>query len=141
MAMTSLTEFLFPAPARRSASSIVRWWERRRVAYNLFVGGAGMVTLAGVSLLSLIHPFQEGLLLVPWQPVVAFALGANLFYSLGAPVEWLIHRLGRGGVLPVGPALYRMGLTFSVGLALFPLMAVGLVTLVAMVARLLGLAA
>ena len=26
----------------------------------------------------------------------------------------------KGEVLPTGPALYRMGLTFSVGLALFP---------------------
>ena len=28
----------------------------------------------------------------------------------------------RGLLLPVGPALYRIGLTFSVGLALFPLL-------------------
>ncbi len=39
--MTELTEFLFPAPARRSVSGIVRWWESRRLAYNVLVGGAG----------------------------------------------------------------------------------------------------
>lgn len=138
--MTHLAEFLFPAPARRSFPSIVGWWERRRLAYNLFVGAAGAVTLAGVTVLSLVHPFQDGLLVVPWQPVVAFGVGANLFYSLGALAEWAVHRLWGRTVLPVGPALYRMGLTFSVGLALFPLMLMSLVTLVAMVVRVLGLA-
>lgn len=138
--MTSLTEFLFPAPARRTLPSIIRWWEGRRLGYNLFVGTAGVATLAGVGVLSLVHPFQDGIILVPWQAVVVFGLGANLFYSLGAPVEWAIHRLWGRTVLPLGPTLYRMGLTFSVGLALFPLMALSLVTVVALVAKLLGLA-
>ncbi len=139
--MTQLAEFLFPAPARRRLPDIVRWWEGRRLAYNVFVGSAGVVTLAGVTVLLAIHPFQSGpVWFIPWQPVVAFGIGANLFYSLGAPLEWLIHRLGRGTVLPVGPALYRMGLTFSVGLALFPLMVLSVVTAVALVVAALGLA-
>lgn len=36
-------------------------------------------------------------------------------------------------VLPVGPTLYRMGLTFSVGLALFPTLIFGLEWLVRIV--------
>lgn len=137
--MTSLAEFLFPAPARRTLPAIVRWWEERRLAYNLFVGGAGAVTLAGVTLLSAIHPFQETLIVVPWQPVAAFGVAANLFYSLGSLAEWSALRLWGRRVLPLGPALYRMGLTFSVGLALFPLMVVTLITAIALVARVLGL--
>ena len=138
--MTSLAEFLFPAPARRRFPSMLRWWEGRRLAYNVFVGSAGVVTVAGVALLSLVHPFQDGLILVPVLPILAFGLAANAFYSLGVVVEWLVHQLGRRTVLPVGPALYRIGLTFSVGLALFPLMAMSVVTLVALVAKVLGLA-
>jgi len=138
--MTSLAEFLFPAPARRRFPSMLRWWERRRLAYNLFVGSAGVVTVAGVALLSLVHPFQDEIILVPLFPILAFGLAANAFYSLGVVVEWLVHRLGGRTVLPVGPALYRIGLTFSVGLALFPLMAMSVVTLVALVAKVLGLA-
>jgi len=138
--MSSLTEFLFPAPARRSFPSMLRWWERRRLVYNLAVGSAGTVTVVGVSLLSLVHPFQDGLILVPLGPIVAFGLAANLCYTLGVVVEWLVHALWGRSVLPVGPALYRMGLTFSVGLALFPLMVMTLVTLVASVVKVLGLA-
>jgi hypothetical protein len=138
--MTRLAEFLFPAPARRTLPSILGWWERRRLAYNVWVGAAGAVTLVGIPVLSLVHPFQDGLVFAPWQGVVAFGVAANLFYGLGAPLEWAAHRLWGRSVLPVGPALYRMGLTFSVGLALVPVMALGLVTLVALVAKLLGLA-
>jgi hypothetical protein len=138
--MTSLTEFLFPAPACRRSSAIFAWWEQRRLAYNLLVGSAGVVTLAGVAVLSAIHPFQQGIILLPWQGVVVFGVAANVFYTLGGVVEWAVHRLWGRTVLPVGPALYRMGLTFSVGLALFPLMALSLVTMVAWVVKVLGLA-
>ncbi len=59
--MTELTEFLFPAPARRTVGGIVRWWESRRLAYNLFVGGAGLLSLGAINLITLIPPgFTEG---------------------------------------------------------------------------------
>ena len=127
--MTALTEFLFPVPARRSVGGIVRWWEARRLHYNAVVGGAGLLSLATVSAAELIF-FDGGVL--PWQPVVAFAVMANLCYCLGPAVEIAIEKLWRGQVLPVGPALFRMGLTFSVGLALLPI----LITLIAVGAKL-----
>ncbi len=34
--------------------------------------------------------------------------------------EIAIEKLGGGKVLPTGPVLFRMGLTFSAGLALLP---------------------
>ena len=42
----ALTEFLFPAPAQRNVGSILTWWERRRIPYNIAVGvcGAASVT-------------------------------------------------------------------------------------------------
>ena len=55
-----------------------------------------------------------------WVPVLIFGVMANVFYSAGAVVEILVNALWGREILPVGPALYRMGLTFSVGLALFP---------------------
>jgi hypothetical protein len=51
---------------------------------------------------------------------VLFALGANVMYLLGPTIEILIDKVWGRTVLPAGPSLYRMGLTFSVGLALFP---------------------
>ena len=116
--MTELTEFLFPAPARRSVSGIVRWWESRRLAYNVFVGGAGLVSLGVVNLIALVSgvPTVES----QWIVVVAFGVTANLCYLLGPTVEIALQKLWGEKLLPVGPGLFRMGLTFSVGLALFP---------------------
>jgi hypothetical protein len=57
---------------------------------------------------------------------VVFGVLANLFYLLGPATEIGIEKLGRGRILPTGPTLYRMGLTFSVGLTLLPTMIAGL---------------
>ena len=116
--MTSLTEFLFPAPAARATGAIIRWWESRRLAYNLAVGAAGTVSFIVVSigdsiLMGVPH-------LMPWPFAVMFGLGANVMYCLGPTIEILIEKVWGRTVLPTGPGLYRMGLTFSVGLALFP---------------------
>ena len=46
--MNTLVEFLFPAPARRTTPAIITWWERRRLAFNAWVGAAGMVSLTTV---------------------------------------------------------------------------------------------
>ena len=35
--------------------------------------------------------------------------------------EYFLHRIFGPKLLPTGPALYRMGLTFSVGLTLIPI--------------------
>lgn len=117
--MTELTEFLFPAPARRTVGGIVRWWESRRLAYNVFVGGAGLLSLGIINLVALIPPGVPGGT-VPWQGVVVFGVMANVCYLLGPTIEIALHKLWGEKLLPVGPGLFRMGLTFSVGLALFP---------------------
>jgi hypothetical protein len=67
--------------------------------------------------------------------VVAFGVLANVCYSLGPLVELTLHKLWGRAVLPVGPSLFRMGLTVSVRLALLPILIVIPFTL----ARLLGL--
>jgi hypothetical protein len=117
--MRALTEFLFPAPARRTTGAVIGWWERRRLAYNLWVGGAGLISLGTTYLVAALPP--GGVVLpFPWLPIVIFGGMANVCYLLGPTVELLIDRLWGRAVLPTGPALFRMGLTFSVGLALFP---------------------
>ncbi|MGB1779767.1 MAG: hypothetical protein ACPHQP_09455, partial [Longimicrobiales bacterium] len=67
----------------------------------------------------------------PWQGVLVFALLANLCYTLGPAIEIVTHKIWGREVLPVGPALYRMGLTFSLGLALLP----GMVMTISMIVR------
>ena len=123
--MSALTEFLFPAPARRDVGSILAWWEKRRLAYNLAVGAAGLVTLGVANVQAAVIGFEPP----PLVAAAAFGLAANVFYLLGPTVEILIEKLFGPGVLPTGPALYRMGLTFSVGLALFPTLLIVPITL------------
>ncbi|MDH3205482.1 MAG: hypothetical protein OEO79_02665 [Gemmatimonadota bacterium] len=134
--MNTLTEFLFPAPARRTTGAIVTWWERRRLAYNAFVGAAGLVSIGAVSLVSLM--LGAG---VPrgefWIVPIVFGTAANICYLLGPLTELLIQTLWGRQVLPTGPMLYRMGLTFSVGLALLPTLLAGIALVVGTVVGLL----
>ena len=117
--MTQITEFLFPAPARRTTGAIFGWWEKRRLAYNAFVGVAGMVTVGTAALVTALPPFSD-FNPIPWAGVILFGVGANVFYTLGPILESLVEKIWGRQLMPIGPTLYRMGLTFSVGLALFP---------------------
>jgi hypothetical protein len=137
--MSTLTEFLFPAPARRTPTAIIGWWERRRLAYNVWVGSAGLVSvsvLIGASLL-----FGDGVRLTEVLiPTTIFGVMANVCYLLGPTIEILIEKLWGRSVLPTGPTLFRMGLTFSVGLALFPAFIAMILVVVRTMAIILGLA-
>ena len=124
--MSALTEFLYPAPARRTARSIIGWWEKRRLVYNIAVGSAGLFTLGYGSLITMLPP-GGGLGLPPLAIPIVFGVMANLCYFFGPAAEILIEKLSGGSVLPTGPGLFRMGLTFSVGLALFPALIITLV--------------
>ena len=117
--MYALAEFLFAAPARRSTPAIITWWERRRLAYNACVGAAGLVSLGTVGFFSTLTGGDE---MFPQALIMAAVFGgmANLCYCLGPAAELFFEKMWGRRVLPTGPALYRMGLTFSVGLALFP---------------------
>jgi hypothetical protein len=132
--MTDLVEFLFPAPAERSVGGILKWWESRRLPYNVMVGGAGLVTLGAFRVFTWLisEPF------LMWQPIVVFGVAANLCYLLGPAVEIAVDRIWGRKVLPMGPALYRMGLTFSVGLALLPALIFTVMSVVVMVLKVFG---
>jgi hypothetical protein len=122
--MSNITEFLFPAPARRSSGAILRWWEGRRLAYNAVVGIAGLFSLGVVNLLFVIPPGPHtgGL---PIAAVVIVGIAANVCYLMGPAAEIAIEKLGGGRILPTGPALYRVGLTFSTGLVMLPTLVAG----------------
>lgn len=135
--MNTVTEFLFAAPASRNAPAIIGWWERRRLAFNAWVGAAGLVSLGTVGVVNVLlggEPhFREALLLA-----TIFGGLANLCYFLGPATELLFEKLWGRRVLPAGPMLYRMGLTFSVGLALFPTLLTVILTTLRIVAGILG---
>jgi hypothetical protein len=130
--MSNITEILFPAPARRTSGAILRWWECRRLAYNAVVGIAGLFSLGVVNLLFVIPPGPHtgGL---PIAAVVIVGIAANVCYLMGPAAEIAIEKLGGGRILPTGPALYRMGLTFSTGLVMLPTLVAGFYWLIRLV--------
>jgi hypothetical protein len=124
-AMMMIGDILFPnAAARRSALSILGWWEARRGMFNLIVGGTGLVTLLVVRLMSLIPPGVP--FMFDWRVVVAYGLLANVCYSFGWAAESAAQRLWGNRISPLGPALFRQGLAFSIGLTLLPILLVSL---------------
>ena len=127
IAVTALTRLLFPAPAEvRNTASIFRWWESRRLTFNVIVGGTGLVTLAAMKCIALLPPLSMDMP-VFWPGVLLYGFFANLFYSFGFVTEATMQRAWREETPRVGPALFRQGLIFSVGLTLFPiaLMSIG----------------
>jgi hypothetical protein len=118
---TFLTELLFPLPAhRRTVLGIVTWWESRRLLYNAIVGACGLMTLSVVTVAMLVagqSPFRG----TPWVPVLAYAFMANVCYTLGPLIEITLERVWKDRILPIGPALFRQGLAFAIGLTLLPI--------------------
>jgi hypothetical protein len=115
----SLVDFLYAPPAPRTVPGIIKWWESRRLKYNLIVGGTGVFSLAAIRLLSSLPPHPLHIPYI-WQPIVMYGVLANLCYLLGPVGEIAVEKLSRGKILPTGPGFFRMGLTFSVGLTLLP---------------------
>jgi len=116
---TFLADFLYPAPAERRVGAIIGWWEKRRLPYNLIVGGTGLVTMTVGSLIMALNGEFEPLV---WFRVGVFWLvAANVSFTLGAAIEIALHKFFGRGLLPAGPLLFRAGVTASVGATLFPI--------------------
>jgi hypothetical protein len=125
-----LQRLLFEPALVRSTPNIIRWWESRRLAYNFVVGTCGLLTLGYTSVIGFLA--QGKWMVAPWQIVVVYGLAANVCYTLGPAIEVLAQRwLGRQ-VYGLGPALFRYGLAFAVGLTLFPN---AIITVLAIVSR------
>lgn len=119
-----LGNVLFPLPAlRRDPVSILTWWESRRLIYNAIVGATGLITLAIVAAISVLPPGLPHLL-PPLPAILIYGAVANVCYTFGPMIEIALQALWKNRVLPVGPALFRQGLSFSVGLTLLPILLV-----------------
>ena len=119
--MSAVTEYFFtPVYYPRTTWTVVHWWEARRPVYNMAVGAAGVLSLFALKVSASLppHPVHGE---IPWQAVLAYALLANLAYTIGPVVDLAITRRWGHEYAPVGPALFRYGFVFSVGLTLLPI--------------------
>lgn len=130
---TLVERYLFsPLYSPDSAWEVVRWWERRRLFYNVVVGAAGLLTTALAYLQIAIAPGPQG---PPLAFILVYALAANLFYSLGAPIDLVLRRVLRERAGPVAQAMFRYGVAFAIGLTVLPIP----LLIVSTIARLLHL--
>lgn len=118
--MTALTKFFFRAPySAPRTGEIWRWWESRRPAYNLAVLAAGLTTIAtAYGAMTLMGAVDGGGF--PWGPILIYGILANLFYTLGPIADTIVMRKWGREFSEVGPALFRYGFAFAVGLTLLP---------------------
>jgi hypothetical protein len=96
---------------------LVKWWEARRLRYNLLVGAVGVVTwLLVLCVGSLaVKPgvdFEEPLMMIIGPPI--YGILVNLCYSLGWVVDTTVYR-GHPRT-----SLYKTGLIFSLVLTALP---------------------
>ena len=116
---TVLADFLYPEPAERRVGAIIGWWEKRRLPYNLIVGGTGLVTLTfGAALTAVVATLQP---VDMFRAAIWWAVWANVCYSLGPAVEIALQKLFGERLLPAGPLLFRAGVTIAVGVTLLPI--------------------
>ena len=121
-----LQRLLFEPTLVRSPLNIVQWWESRRLSYNVIVGITGLGTLVYVNGLELL--LGNGMLIPRPGPdgpqqvmaIVAYGVLANLCYTGGWIIENVAERWLKRPVYGLGPALFRHGLVFSIGLTLIP---------------------
>ncbi|WP_419936255.1 hypothetical protein [Candidatus Palauibacter sp.] len=129
---TFLADFLYPAPAERRVGAIIRWWEKRRLPYNLIVGATGLVTMTvGAFFTALVAQLQP---IDMFRGAIWWAVMANLCYSLGPVAEIALEKMFGGRLLPAGPLLFRAGVTLAVGVTLLPI----LLFMIGTIATLLG---
>jgi hypothetical protein len=119
--MTAVERYFFtPLYYPRSPWSIVRWWETRRLLFNLCVGSAGLLSLGLATLIGHLPPHPGGFP-APWGVVLVYGVMANLCYTLGALADLTLRRALGDRAPAIGPVLFRYGFVFSLGLTLLPI--------------------
>lgn len=136
-----LQRLLFEPTLERSPLRVVQWWESRRLSYNLIVGATGVGVLVYVNALEVLlgngilipkpgHSGIEALMAIGLYGVVA-----NVCYTFGWVTENVVERWLKRPVYGLGPALFRHGLVFSIGLTLIPAVLVTVANIAGMIFR------
>lgn len=92
--------------------------------FNGIVGATGLFTLLVVRLITFVPPGVP--FMFDWRPIVAYGVLANVCYTFGWAIETLAQRMWGEKCPTIGPALFRQGLAFSVGLTLLPILIVSI---------------
>jgi hypothetical protein len=109
------------------AVDIIKWWELRRIPYNIAVGTAGIITLVVVVAVAAIASEKLGEPLgLPDPPIIAvfavigYAIGANVCFTGGWMAEIIARKLWQERVGAFAQISFALGVVFSILLTLAP---------------------
>jgi hypothetical protein len=108
---------LFDSSCEASRSKIFRWWEARRLDYNIAVGVIGIITwflvlFAGSAAVKPGVDFEEPFAMILGPPI--YGILANICYTFGPIIDVVAYR-GSPRV-----KLFKVGLIFSLVLTALP---------------------
>lgn len=128
-----------PSPSRifrrpetpRSSADVIRWWESRRLYYNVIVfvvGCISLVTYFAIVGLEPRPPMEETEIPGLFICMGAFfiLIVANICYSGGWILELVAHLAFRRWTRLLGPIVFAAGLAFSIGVVWMPTISMGL---------------
>jgi len=128
-------------PGELNAWQVIKWWELRRIPYNLIVGATGIVAVVIMATVAAICQARIGVPMgIPDPPIIAvfaafvFGVMANVCFTLGWAVELGIAQVWGSVPTRFGELAFALGLLGSMLLALLP----AVVTVVVAVATLAG---
>jgi hypothetical protein len=115
--MESLLSWPTEDAAEYRRTDIVRWWEARRLHFNVYVGVVGIITwllvlIAGSATVKPGEDFEEPLAMI-FGPII-YAFIANACYTLG----WIADNASSQSRPRIG--LYKAGVIFSIVLTALP---------------------
>jgi F0F1-type ATP synthase membrane subunit c/vacuolar-type H+-ATPase subunit K len=120
-----------------TAQDAIRWWEARRVAFNLLVGSAGIFTCIVIGIVAAASWALFNRDLRPDPPLFAlvllYAVLANICFTGGCITELLLRKAWPRKADRFATSTFSLGLLFSVLLTLSP----GIVLVAAGISRLL----
>jgi hypothetical protein len=110
-----------PLDSSPTYGSIIKSWEKRRLAYNFILGSAALVFLpVFVWALSSSGHLRPGEDAVEPLSLLAAPVLANMGYTLGWIAEILCRHAGITTRHSLGPRLLRLGLAFSLFIVALP---------------------
>lgn len=106
---------------------ILKWWEKRRLPYNLIVGATGVLTCFITAMVAAIsYKIFEEPIGIPDPPFVAvfgvilFGIAANVCFTGGWIAELLAQKVWNEKAADFAQIAFTLGLGFSVLLTLAP---------------------
>lgn len=104
-----------------SILQVIWWWERRRIRYNIVIGGLGLFCLAVylvfLELAGGLGPGEDAVepLMLIFAPFIV-----NILYTGGWITELVLRILWKETSPDIGRILYRSGISFSIFVVAFP---------------------